>query len=118
MVANRVRNPSSPVYASLERFLESLKLPFLTTIRDSDNYLHAVEKGMGVYEMDEEITSAERRELLPILKWLNGQFLNKFGSRVGDKTLTLEESKKFSGLRTGTYSLPNFSATGRFRKFT
>ena len=114
VVANRVRSSSSPVYAALERFLESLKLPFLTTIRDSDNFLLAAEQGLGVFEMDESTTGSERRELLPIVRWLNGQFPNKFGSRIGDKTLTLEESRKFIAQRTGTHSVPNFSVTGRF----
>ncbi|MBI5429188.1 MAG: ParA family protein [Nitrosomonadales bacterium] len=115
VVANRVRNPSSPVYAALERFLDSLKLPFLTSIRDTENYLLSAETGLGVFEMDEAATVAERRELMPIVKWLNGQFPNRYGSRIGDKTLTLEESKKFAALRTGTQTLSAFSATGKFR---
>jgi len=117
VVANRVRSPSSQVYAALERFLTSLKLPFLTSIRDSDNYLQSAEKGLGVFEMDEAATAAERRELMPIVKWLNGQFLNRYGSRVGDKTLTLEEARKFAALRIATQSLPAFSATGRFKSY-
>jgi chromosome partitioning protein len=118
VVANRVRSTSSPVYAALERFLASLKLPFLTSIRDSDNYLHAAEKGLGVFEMDEEITAAERRELMPILKWLNGQFPNRFGSRIEDKTASLEGSRKFATFRTGTQNIDALSATGRFRKLS
>jgi len=117
VVANRVRSASSPIYAALERFLNSLKLPFLTSIRDSDNYLQSAEKGLGVFEMDETATVAERRELMPIVKWLNGQFPNRYGSRIEDKTLTLEESRKFAAFRMGTQSLPAFSATGRFKSF-
>ena len=41
IVANRVRN-SMPVYEPLERFLNSLSLPFLTRVSDSDNYIYAV----------------------------------------------------------------------------
>ncbi len=117
VVANRVRRSSAPTYAALERFLNSLKLPFLTTIRDSENYLLAVEKGLGVFELDEEDSVAERRELMPILKWLNGQFPNRFGSRIDDKVLALEESRKFTGLQTGTYKIPAFNATGRFKNY-
>jgi chromosome partitioning protein len=115
VVANRVRSPSSSIYGSLERFLNSLKLPFLTSIRDSENYLHAVEKGLGVFEMDEASTAAERRELMPILKWLNGQFPNRFGSRIEDKTLSLEGSRKFAAFRTQNITV--LSATGRFKSF-
>ena len=117
VVANRVRSASSPVYGALERFLNSLKLPFLTSIRDSDNYLHAAEKGVGIFEMDEVTTIMERRELMPILKWLNGQFANRFGSRLEDRTLSIEGSRKFAAFRTGAHHLTVLSATGRFKSY-
>jgi len=118
VVANRVRNSSSSVYASLERFLNTLKLPFLTSIHDSEMYLHAAEKGLGVFEMDEATTTAERRELLPILKWVEGHFPNRYGSRVEDKIMSLEGSRKFAAYRIGggTQKLPAFGSTGRFKK--
>ncbi len=118
VVANRVRSSFSPVYGSLERFLNSLKLPFLTSISDSETYLHASAKGLGVFEMDEAATVAERRELMPIMKWLNGQFPNRFGSRIEDKTVSLEGSRKLAAFRTGTQNVTFLSATGRFKPLT
>ena len=112
VVANRVRNSSSSVYASLERFLNSLKLPFLTSIHDSENYLHAAEKGLGVFEMDAAATIAERQELMPILKWLNGQFPDRFASRLADDGTGVEESRKFA---MGTQSFTILSNTGKFK---
>jgi chromosome partitioning protein len=112
VVANRVRNSSSSVYASLERFLNSLKLPFLTSIHDSENYLHAADKGLGVFEMDEAATIAERMELMPILKWLNVQFPDRFGSRLEDDASGTEESRKFA---MGTQNFTVLSNTGRFK---
>lgn len=70
VIANRVRN-SMPVYEPLERFLRSLSLPFLTRISDSDNYIQAAEKGMGVFEMDPSMAEMERQEFLPIISWLD-----------------------------------------------
>ncbi|MFA6121339.1 MAG: ParA family protein [Sideroxydans sp.] len=99
VVANRVRMRSSNNYAALERFLTSLKLPFLTSISDSDNYLQAVEQGLGVFEMDESTTTSERQELMPIVKWLEGQFPNRFGIRAEDKIASLESSKKWAVYR-------------------
>lgn len=101
VVANRVRSRSSITYESLERFLNALKLPFLTSISDSENYLHAAEKGEGVFEMDELLTSAERNELMPIMKWLEGHFPNRFGVRAGDKVVSLESSRKYAAYRSG-----------------
>jgi chromosome partitioning protein len=99
VVANRVRN-SSPARESLERFLTSLKLPFLTSISDSDQYLHAAEKGLGVFEMDEADTFAERQEFLPILKWLDGQAPNSQAANTEDNIVNIEESRKFAGQRS------------------
>jgi chromosome partitioning protein len=73
VVANRVRS-SMPVYEPLERFLKSLSLPFLTRIRDSDAYIRAAERGLGVFEMDPDESMAERQEFLPIVRWLDTHF--------------------------------------------
>lgn len=117
VVANRVRNSSSPVYGALERFLNSLKLPFLTRISDSENYLHAVEKGLGVFEMDAAATVAERQELMPMLKWLNGQLPNRFAARLEDKVQDLEGSRKFAAFRTGMQNVTTLITTGKFRNY-
>jgi chromosome partitioning protein len=118
VVANRVRSSSSAIYVSLERFLNSLKLPFLTSISDSENYLHAVEKGLGVFEMDEAATVAERRELMPLLKWLNAQFPDKFGALFDDKIQNFEGSRKFAAFRPGTQNITVLSTTGKFKNYS
>jgi chromosome partitioning protein len=97
VVANRVRR-SSPARESLERFLGSLKLPFLTSISDSDNYLRASERGLGVFEMDEAET--ERQELLPILKWLDGQELISQVAEAEGNVVSMEESRKLAAQRS------------------
>lgn len=70
VAANRVRR-SMPVYEPLERFLRVLSLPFLSRISDSDQYILAAEQGTGVFEMDEHLVEAERKEFEPIVNWLN-----------------------------------------------
>ena len=102
VVANRVRNRATPTYAALERFLNSLKMPFLTSISDSDIYIQAVEEGMGIFEMDEVTTGRERQELMPILRWLDGHFPNRFGVRADDKVISLESSRKWAAYRAGS----------------
>jgi chromosome partitioning protein len=94
VVANRIRS-NSPARESLERFLTALKLPFLTNISDSDNYIHAAEQGLGVFEMDEAETYAERQEFLPILKWLDGQDIG-----VEDNVVSIEESRRFGSSKS------------------
>jgi len=71
VVANRVRS-SMPVYQPLERFLNSLSLPFLTRISDSDAYVKAAEAGIGIFEMLPS-EAAERGEFMPVVEWVKRQ---------------------------------------------
>ena len=50
IIANRVRN-NTRVSQSLMRFLGSLDIPLIATLRDTQNYLRSAESGLGVYEM-------------------------------------------------------------------
>jgi chromosome partitioning protein len=70
VVANRARN-STAVYEPLERFVNSLKLTFLTHLFDSEVYIEAGDAGLGVFEMDEERTERQRREFMPIVEWVD-----------------------------------------------
>ena len=69
VLANRVRS-SMPVYQPLERFLNSLGLPFLTRISDSDVYVKAAEAGIGIFEMAPSAAAAECAEFMPIVEWV------------------------------------------------
>jgi len=121
VVANRVRN-SSPCYEPLERFLTALRLPFLSKISDSDNYIRAAEKGLGVFEMDEASTLAERQEFLPIFRWLDGHAVPvsqpiSQETILPQKVISIEKSGKFSSLRSNGKTLISslLSTTTRFR---
>lgn len=69
VVANRVRR-HSPHYEPLKCFLNSLKIPFVTSIADSENYLVAAESGVGVHEMNVDETHLERGQWTPLIDWL------------------------------------------------
>jgi chromosome partitioning protein len=69
VVANRVKK-AVPVYQPLERFLNSLNLPLLTRISDSDVYVTAAESGVGVFEMEFAASATERQQFMPIVEWL------------------------------------------------
>ena len=118
VVANRVRN-SSPALASLERFLNALKLPFLTRISDSDNYVRAVELGLGVFEMDETSTLAERQELLPIFRWLDGHAHVPLNQRadISGRVVSIDKTGKFGALSVTGKTVFNslLSNTGKFK---
>jgi chromosome partitioning protein len=71
VVANRVRN-ARPVYEPLERFVSSLGIAFLTRVSDSDVYVDAAEKGLGIYDLPPEQCATELREFQPIVQWVSG----------------------------------------------
>ena len=47
VVANRVKR-NTLIYQSLMRFLETLRIPVIATLRDSQNYVRAAEQGVGL----------------------------------------------------------------------
>jgi len=69
VIANRVRQ-DTPIYKPLERFLESLDIPFLTSLSDSESYIDASAMGIGIHEMDASQVTSERIEWAPLVKWI------------------------------------------------
>jgi chromosome partitioning protein len=86
VVANRVRK-SMPAYQPLERFLNSLNLPLLTRLGDSDVYLKSAETGVGIFEMDFSMSVEEREQFLPIARWV--QNLQPPRVSVGEQIIPL-----------------------------
>ncbi len=72
VVANRVRK-NTLIYQSLMRFLETLRIPVITTIRDSQNYVRAAELGVGLYEMKRYLVEPDLQEWAPLLAWLKAK---------------------------------------------
>ena len=50
VVANRTRK-NTKSYAKLMRFLDSLGIPIIAVLRDSQNFVHAAEEGIGICEL-------------------------------------------------------------------
>ncbi|MFV1983274.1 MAG: AAA family ATPase [Thiohalomonadales bacterium] len=69
VIANRIKRQTN-VYKSLKRFLNNLDMPFLTELRDSQNYVHAAERGLGIYEMWDSRVAKDKDEWQPMLDWL------------------------------------------------
>lgn len=72
VIANRARS-STTVYEPLERFVRSLRLTFLTYLLDSDVYIEAGDTGNGIFEIDEARSAEQRREFMPIVRWIDAE---------------------------------------------
>jgi chromosome partitioning protein len=70
IVANRVRQ-NNLVYKDLERFLSSLNLPLVATLRDSQNHIRAAEYGVGVHELDTRTIDSDIERWTPLISWLD-----------------------------------------------
>jgi chromosome partitioning protein len=75
VVANRVRR-NTLTYQSLIRFLQTLGIPIITTIRDSQNYVRAAELGIGVHEMKSYIAREDIEQWVPLIDWLEKPAVN------------------------------------------
>ena len=69
IVANRVRT-NTRVYAKLQKFLTSLDIPLIATLRDSQNYIRAFEFGMGIHEMPYSQVKKDLEAWESITNWL------------------------------------------------
>ncbi len=69
VVANRVRK-NTLMYHSLERFLFSLNIPFISSLRDTQLYARAIEMGVGVPEVAPSRNRIDREQWAPIFRWL------------------------------------------------
>jgi len=69
VVANRVKR-NTLVFQSLMRFLETLRIPVVATLRDSQNYVRAAEQGVGIHEMKRHLVEQDVADWQPLLGWL------------------------------------------------
>src|SRR5580704_17628216 len=72
VVANRVKR-NTLIYQSLMRFLETLRIPVIATLRDSQNYVRAAEQGLGLYEMKRYVVEQDLEDWQPLLAWLKAK---------------------------------------------
>ena len=72
LVANRCREITNIAW-ELEEFLDGQKIPYLTMLRDNQNYVRAAERGLGIFEMGPAATAIDREQWQPIVKWLKSK---------------------------------------------
>lgn len=70
VVANRTRKHTKS-FGQLMRFLDSLGIPIIAVLRDSQNFVYAAEKGLGLCEMQPSRVKADIEQIEKIMQWLN-----------------------------------------------
>jgi chromosome partitioning protein len=70
VIANRTRK-NTKSFAKLMRFLDSLGIPIIAVLRDTQNYVRAAEQGIGVCEMQPSRVRPDVAEIEKIVRWLD-----------------------------------------------
>ena len=72
LVGNRTREHTN-IYWVLDEFLHKQKIPLLTMLRDSQNYIRAAERGLGVFELAPHASAVDREQWAPIVSWIKSR---------------------------------------------
>jgi chromosome partitioning protein len=72
VVANRVRE-NTLGFQALQRFLHTLNIPFVTHLRDTQNYVKSAEVGLGIHELDAVLTQRDMDQWENLLEWLENK---------------------------------------------
>lgn len=72
VIANRVRE-NTIVFAELYDFLRKLNVPYVATLRDTQNYIKAEERGVGIFEMAPSQVWQDIENWEPLVRWLNSK---------------------------------------------
>lgn len=73
LVANRCRENTN-VYHQLSEFLKKVrKAPFISVLRESQNYNKAADRGLGIFELAPYLVRRDLDQWQPIIHWLNSK---------------------------------------------
>ena len=88
VVANRTRK-NTKSFGKLMRFLDSLGIPIIAVLRDSQNFVHAAEHGVGLCDMQPSRVRDDVAQMENILAWLDA-----WPERRRDKAAETAANKK------------------------
>jgi chromosome partitioning protein len=69
VVANRVRE-NTLIFEELDEHLTVARVPYLTSLREAQNYVRAYTRGLGVFELPEYLAWPDWEQWDPLVKWL------------------------------------------------
>jgi chromosome partitioning protein len=73
LIANRCREHYN-IYHQLDSYLRKVrKAPFLSVLRETQNYVRAAERGLGVFELPPYAVRKDLDQWDPIVRWLNSK---------------------------------------------
>jgi chromosome partitioning protein len=72
IIANRVKMHTR-VSQGLLQFLKTLNIPLLACLRDTQNYVHSAQSGIGIFEMTERDTQRDVESWRKLVQWIESK---------------------------------------------
>ena len=72
LVANRVKAGTN-IALELDDYLARVRMPYLTALRETQNYNRAQARGLGIFELPPYLAATDWEYWDPMIKWLNSQ---------------------------------------------
>jgi chromosome partitioning protein len=72
VVANRVRE-NTLISAELDDYLAGLKAPYVSWLREAQNYIRAYQRGLGIHELPPYLAWPDWEQWDPLLEWLDSR---------------------------------------------
>ncbi|MEL6448569.1 MAG: ParA family protein [Pseudomonadota bacterium] len=72
VIGNRVRE-NTLIFDDLDEYLERLRVPYLTWLRDAQNYVRAYTRGLSIFELPEYLAWPDTEQWEPLTKWLKSK---------------------------------------------
>ncbi|HEY8520269.1 MAG TPA: ParA family protein [Gammaproteobacteria bacterium] len=72
LVANRIRE-NTLIFEELDEVLTRLKVPYVATLREAQNYIRAYQRGLGIHELPPYLAWPDWEQWDPLLEWLDSR---------------------------------------------
>lgn len=98
VVPNRTRQ-NTKSYQMLMRFLTSLRIPIISVLRDTQNFVHAAAHGIGVHELPAHKTKKDVAQMDLIIDWLDQRRMRRLDALISTHFEHLEGAPILTPLR-------------------
>ena len=72
VLANRIKQ-NTLSFDDLDAYLNALKVPYIATLREAQNYVRAYTRGLGIHELPDYLSWPDKEEWGPLTDWLAGR---------------------------------------------
>jgi chromosome partitioning protein len=72
LVANRVKE-NTLIFEELDEVLSKLKVPYVASFREAQNYIRAYQRGIGIHELPPYLAWPDWEQWDPLIEWLDSR---------------------------------------------